>query len=30
MATQEQIRDQITKQIILSLEQGGLPPWKQP
>jgi antirestriction protein ArdC len=30
MATQEQIRNQITKQIISSLEQGGLPPWKQP
>ena len=30
MATQEQIRDQITRQIITSLEQGGLPPWRQP
>ena len=30
MASQEQIRDQITKQIIEALEKGGLPPWRQP
>ena len=30
MATQEQIRNQITKQIIEALENGGLPPWRQP
>jgi antirestriction protein ArdC len=29
MATQEQIRDQITNQIIVALEKG-VPPWKQP
>ena len=29
MATQEQIRDQITRQIIVALEKG-VPPWKQP
>ena len=30
MATQEQIRNQITKQIIEALEKGELPPWRQP
>ena len=30
MATQEQIRNQITKQIIEALEKGGFPPWRQP
>ena len=30
MATQGQIRDQITKHIIEALEKGGLPPWRQP
>jgi len=29
MATQDQIRDQITKQIIEALEKGGIPPWRQ-
>ncbi len=29
MATQDQIRDQITQQIIAALEKG-VPPWKQP
>jgi len=30
MATQEQIRDQITQQIIKALEQGDTIPWRQP
>ena len=30
MATQEQIRDQITQQIIKALEQGDTVPWRQP
>jgi antirestriction protein ArdC len=29
MATQEQIRDQITKQIIIALEEGKTVPWRQ-
>ena len=28
--TQEQIRNQITRQLIEALEKGGLPPWRQP
>ena len=30
MATQEQIRTEITSQIIEALEKGGIPPWRQP
>jgi antirestriction protein ArdC len=30
MATQEQIRTEITNQIIEALEKGGIPPWRQP
>lgn len=30
MAKQEQIRNEITNQIIEALENGGLPPWRQP
>ena len=30
MATQEQIRTEITNQIIEALETGGIPPWRQP
>ncbi len=30
MPSQDQIRNQITKQIIEALETGGLPPWRQP
>jgi antirestriction protein ArdC len=29
MATQDQIRDQITNQIIEALDKGGIPPWRQ-
>jgi antirestriction protein ArdC len=30
MPSQDQIRDQITNQIIEALEKGGIPPWRQP
>ena len=30
MSTQAELRQQITKQIIEALEQGGLPPWRRP
>ena len=30
MPTQEQIRSDITQQIIEALEKGGIPPWRQP
>ncbi len=30
MATQQQIREQITSQIITALETGGVPPWRRP
>lgn len=30
MATQQQIREQITQQIITALETGSVPPWRHP
>lgn len=30
MATQNEIRQQITDQIVAALEKGGLPPWRKP
>ena len=30
MATQEHIREQITRRIVEALEKGGVPPWRQP
>jgi antirestriction protein ArdC len=30
MATQESIREEITRQIVEALEKGGVPPWRQP
>lgn len=30
MATQQQIREQITQQIITALETGSVPPWRRP
>ena len=30
MATQEQLREQITAQVIAALESGDVPPWRRP
>ncbi len=30
MSSQQQVREQITSQIIAALESGGLPPWRRP
>lgn len=30
MASQQQVRETITNQIIAALESGGVPPWRRP
>ena len=30
MASQQQVRETITNQIIAALEAGGVPPWRRP